>query len=101
MLAEEMRAQAIRGEGIDLGDLIRLEGAARRAVADLRLPVVEHGEKDAGLSDYLQRAYGQPDGDNAEQADEALETGVAPSGETRTSGRRSRSGKHRAGRGAA
>lgn len=53
MLAEMKRAAAIRGEDVDLGDLIRLEGAARRAVADLRLPVVERDEKGETLAQYL------------------------------------------------
>ena len=36
MLAEMQRAALIRGENVDLSNLLRLEGVARRAIADMR-----------------------------------------------------------------
>ena len=38
LLAEGMRARALRGEAIDIGDLTRLEGAVSRVVRSLNLP---------------------------------------------------------------
>jgi hypothetical protein len=38
LLAEGMRAKALRGEPIDIGDMIRLEGAVSRVIRSLNLP---------------------------------------------------------------
>jgi hypothetical protein len=49
MLAEQKRAAMIRGEAVDLGDLIRLEGAARRAITDLHLTQPPERAAPAGM----------------------------------------------------
>src|SRR2546426_10081435 len=38
LLAEGMRAKALRGEAIDIGDMGRLEGAVSRVIRSLNLP---------------------------------------------------------------
>jgi hypothetical protein len=38
LLAEGMRAKALRGEAVDIGDLTRLEGAVSRIIRSLNLP---------------------------------------------------------------
>ena len=38
LLAEAMRARALRGEAIDIGELVRLEGAVSRVIRSLNLP---------------------------------------------------------------
>jgi hypothetical protein len=38
LLAEGMRARALRGEAINIGDLVRLEGALSRVLRSLNLP---------------------------------------------------------------
>jgi hypothetical protein len=38
LLAEGMRAKALRGEAIDIGDMVRLEGAVSRVIRSLNLP---------------------------------------------------------------
>jgi hypothetical protein len=38
LLAEGMRAKALRGEAIDIGDLTRLEGAVSRVIRSLNIP---------------------------------------------------------------
>jgi hypothetical protein len=38
ILAEGMRAKALRGETIDIGDLVRLEGTVSRLIRSLNLP---------------------------------------------------------------
>jgi hypothetical protein len=86
MLAEMKRAAAIRGEDVDLGDLIRLEGAARRAVADLRLPIIER-EKGGDLESYFADNGGaEPVGD-AEAVDGTVGPPDNPETETRTTDR--------------
>ena len=82
MLAEMRRAAAIRGEGVDLGDLIRLEGAARRAVADLRLPAVERS--DVGYVPLRERWAREVEGEDV--ADGVVSTPIAASPDERISG---------------
>jgi len=64
-LAEKKRAEGLRGVDIDLSDLIRLEGAADRAVRRL---AIKPGQKPAGptLQEYLAARYPA-----AAEADEA------------------------------
>jgi hypothetical protein len=38
LLAQDMRAKALRGETIDIGDMVRLEGALSRVLRSLNLP---------------------------------------------------------------
>jgi hypothetical protein len=38
LLAEGMRARALRGEAIDIGELVRLEGAVSRVIRALNIP---------------------------------------------------------------
>ncbi len=56
MLAESKRAAMIRGEVVDLGDLLRLEGVARRAVIDLGLLNARRdSESRESLDEFLER----------------------------------------------
>jgi hypothetical protein len=56
MLAELQRGAMIRGETVDLGDLLRLEGVARRAIVDLHL-LERDGEQTLNRqTDYSQSA---------------------------------------------
>jgi hypothetical protein len=38
LLAQDQRAKALRGEAIDIGDLVRLEGAVSRVIRSLNIP---------------------------------------------------------------
>jgi hypothetical protein len=87
MLAEMKRAAAIRGEDVDLGDLIRLEGAARRAVADLRLPIIEREEKGSDLESYLADNGGAEPAGDAGRVDGSDGLPDSPQPNKRTSGR--------------
>ena len=69
MLAEQLRARAIRGETVDFDALIKLEGAADRAVRRLGITKPE-APKAPSLDDYLRQKY--PDG----AADDAIDDGV-------------------------
>lgn len=77
MLAEQKRAAMIRSEPVDLGDLIRLEGAARRAIADLHLKPAAAREVPNGmaaLQAHIARKYGPgavPEADDFDDEDEA------------------------------
>jgi hypothetical protein len=65
VIAEQKRAEALRGVAVDMGDLIRLEGAADRAVRRL---AIKPGAQPAGptLQEYLATKYGARTADNAE-----------------------------------
>jgi hypothetical protein len=95
----------------DADAAVRLVSEARRTIATLRRHTPKSGEQDS-LAGYLASRYGNPDerpGDEqtpeaSEAAETALEraedisaTGVAMADGERTSGRRSRSGRHRKG----
>ena len=62
MLAEMRRAAMIRNEPVDLDGLIRLEGVARRAVADMRQLAREvRGEAQPSMTieEHIRATYGQ------------------------------------------
>ena len=62
MLAEMRRAAMIRNEPVDLDGLIRLEGVARRAVADMRQLAREvRGELQPSMTieEHFRATYGQ------------------------------------------
>jgi len=62
MLAEMRRAAMIRNEPVDLDGLIRLEGVARRAVADMRQLAREvRGEVQPSMTieEHIRATYGQ------------------------------------------
>jgi hypothetical protein len=58
LLTETMRAAMIRGEAVDVSNLLRLEGVAARALAALRLPAPRREEP--SLAEYLEQHYGEP-----------------------------------------
>jgi hypothetical protein len=64
-LAEKMRGDALRGDAFDLSDLIRLEGAADRAVRRL---AIKPGQKPAGptLQEYMAAKAAQKAADAAD-----------------------------------
>jgi hypothetical protein len=69
-LGEQVRGQRLRGEAVTVGDVVRIEGAARRAIRDLGIPAP--GERDAGYVPLRERwAAEVEDGD--ETADEAVD----------------------------
>jgi hypothetical protein len=53
LLAEAMRAKALRGEAIDIGDLTRLEGAVSRVIRSLNLPPPGGAAPVQSFADYL------------------------------------------------
>jgi hypothetical protein len=55
-LAEKTRADALRGDAVDMGDLVRLEGAADRAVR--RLAIKPGTPTGPTLQEYLAAKYG-------------------------------------------
>jgi hypothetical protein len=57
LIAEQRRADALRGVEVDMGDLVRLEGAADRAVRRLG---IKPGAQPSGpsLADYIAERYG-------------------------------------------
>ena len=62
MLAEMQRAAMIRNEPVDLDGLIRLEGVARRAVADMRQLAREvRGEVQPSMTieEHIRATYGR------------------------------------------
>jgi hypothetical protein len=56
MLAERQRGAMIRGETVDLGDLLRLEGVARRAIVDLHLLELDGEQTLNRQTEYSQSA---------------------------------------------
>jgi hypothetical protein len=52
LLAEGMRGRALRGEAIDIGDMVRLEGAVSRVIRSLNLPPPGAAPVES-LKDYL------------------------------------------------
>jgi hypothetical protein len=67
MIAEQLRAAALRGVAIDMGDLVRLEGAADRAVRRLGIGAQPKPATDL-LHEHLSAKYGARD-DEAEDTD--------------------------------
>lgn len=65
-LAEGMRAKALRGDAIDIGELVRLEGAVSRVIRSLNLPPPGAAPVPT-LQDYVARLAAE----RAERADEA------------------------------
>ena len=62
MLAEMRRAAMIRNEPVDLDGLIRLEGVARRAVADMRQLAREVGgevQPSMTIEEHIRATHGQ------------------------------------------
>jgi hypothetical protein len=53
LLAQDMRAKALRGEAIDIGDMIRLEGAVSRVIRSLNLPAPGSAAPVPTLAEYL------------------------------------------------
>jgi hypothetical protein len=79
VVAEEIRAKALRGEAVDFTALIKIENAARRAVADLGLDRKRPSAPAMTLADYLDANH-QADADQAEET--AVESPAAtPAGE--------------------
>jgi hypothetical protein len=68
LLAEGMRAKALRGEAIDIGSMVRLEGAVSRVIRSLNLPPPGSAAPVQTLQDHFrkraaERADAQPQGD--------------------------------------
>jgi hypothetical protein len=86
VLAEEARSLALKAVGhADLDQVIRLQGAADRAVRKLGLPDRRREPEGPTLSDILAERYGQaveePEGEEViEGAAEETRTGEAPAG---------------------
>jgi hypothetical protein len=62
LLAEGMRARALRGEAIDIGDLTRLEGAVSRVIRSLNLPPPGSAAPVQTLADYLGASASEAEG---------------------------------------
>jgi hypothetical protein len=60
LLAEGMRGKALRGEAIDIGDLMRLEGVVSRLIRSLGLPAPGAAPV-MGLHDIVRRAAEEAD----------------------------------------
>ena len=63
MLALDTRARALRGDKVAITDLVRLEGAADRAVPRLNLPAPNAAAPVPTLQDYLASRYPATEGD--------------------------------------
>jgi DNA-binding helix-hairpin-helix protein with protein kinase domain len=61
MLAEAARAKALRGDKVAITDLVRLEGAADRAVRRLNLPASHAGPPVQTLAEYLASRHAASD----------------------------------------
>lgn len=57
LIAEQRRADALRGVEIDMGDLVRLEGAADRAVRRLGIKPSAAQPASQTLADYIAQKY--------------------------------------------
>jgi hypothetical protein len=69
MLAEDLRAQLIRGEKIDVGNLLRLEAIADRALRQLGLDHLPHDDKSVpSISEYLAGIAAEEEAVEAAQA---------------------------------
>jgi hypothetical protein len=63
LLAEGTRAKALRGEAIDIGDMVRLEGALSRVLRSLNLPAPNAAAAVPTLQDYLaSKQAAEPEG---------------------------------------
>lgn len=61
-VAEQIRGQRLRGEvGVTVGDIVKIENAARRAVADLGIKPAAEREEQSDLATYLAERYGERD----------------------------------------
>lgn len=69
-LSELIRGQRLRGEAVSVEEIVRIENAARRAVADLGIKSVPQRDAGQTLDGYLEQRYGK----HAEQRDEDDET---------------------------
>ena len=68
-IAEELRRRWIAGDGtVSTTDIVRTEGAARRALVDLGLPATSGARPSESLDDYLDRAA-MGDDDDADNED--------------------------------
>jgi hypothetical protein len=54
LLAQAERAKALRGEAIDIGDMVRLEGALSRVLRSLNIPA-QNAAAPMGLDDIVAR----------------------------------------------
>jgi hypothetical protein len=68
--AEIARSKLLAGDG-DIDAVARLEGVARRAVADLRLPAAQREPAEQSLAAYLQSRYGGQDDSEPDDEDYA------------------------------
>ena len=57
-LAEELRGRALRGEAVDLGEMVKVEGVAGRAARALGLDRVKCENDDNSLTHFLDTKYG-------------------------------------------
>jgi hypothetical protein len=53
MITEKHRGALIRGESVDLGHLLRLEGVCARAISALGMPLTRRDTSQPSLADYL------------------------------------------------
>ena len=86
MLAEMQRAAMIRNEPVDLDGLIRLEGVARRAAADMRQLAREvRGEVQPSMTiaEHIRATYGQRRDVGLPETPEARPATPPPPHETR------------------
>jgi hypothetical protein len=58
--AETARARMLRGETIDLGELVKLQNAADRAVRSLAIPPGAAKPRPPSLAEHLAAKYGPP-----------------------------------------
>lgn len=74
VLAEQCRSAALRGEPIDMSDLIRLEGAADRAVR--RLGIKEAKPAVPSIQDHIARKYAKANEAQVDDDSDEAETAV-------------------------
>jgi hypothetical protein len=78
-IAADLRARRLRGEAVDVDQLIKIENAARRAVIDLGIkPSARRDPAGQTLAAYLASLPAEPR-DDVDTSDDERRTGEAPS----------------------
>jgi hypothetical protein len=85
-VAEELRGRALRGESVDLGELVRVEGIADRALRAIGITPGKPPTSGQTLAQYLASTYGAQAGEDAPdvRADEDGAEGETRTGDART-----------------
>ena len=82
-LAEELRGRALRGEAVDLGEMVKVEGVADRAARALGLDRLKRDNDDRSLDEYLDTKYdADPTADVPDQPNDVFGAEVAIADDT-------------------